>query len=83
MPIWVSADRSRHRKGAGQATRCRCKRTDPPSDESALQSLALEIVGQLDGVASASIRADEAIGPGIYHPSIVAIAYTIRRCHFF
>jgi hypothetical protein len=52
-------------------------------DESALQSLAVDVVGQLDGVANASIRADEAIGPGIYHPSILAIAYTIGRCRFF
>ena len=52
-------------------------------DEAAMQSLATDVIGQLDGVSSASIRADEALGPGVYHPSIVAIAHTMGRCRFY
>ncbi len=52
-------------------------------DSAALTALAIEVVAQLDRMDPARIHADEAIGPGVYHPSIEAVAYTIGRCHFY
>lgn len=52
-------------------------------DRNALTNIAIDTVGALDGVDPARIRADEAIGPGVYNPAIGIIAYTIRRCRFY
>lgn len=66
-------------KGRDAATRALIRQ----GDQAAMQALAIDVIGELDAVSSAAIRADEAIGPGVYHPSILAIAYTIGRCRFF
>jgi hypothetical protein len=52
-------------------------------DKAAFAALAIDVAGSLDGVDPAAIRADEAIGPGVYAPAITAIAYTIERCRFY
>lgn len=66
-------------KGRDAATRTLIRQ----GNQAAIQALVIDVIGELDAVTSAAIRADEAIGPGVYHPSITAIAYTIRRCRFF
>jgi hypothetical protein len=53
------------------------------SDQAALELFAIDVIGELDGVDPARIRADEAISPGVYRPAITAIAYTIGRCRFY
>jgi hypothetical protein len=53
------------------------------NDQAALESLAIDAIGELDGIDSAKIRADEAIGPGVYRPAISVVAYTISRCKFY
>lgn len=52
-------------------------------DWTALTRISIDTVGALDGMDPARIRADEAIGPGVYNPAITIIAYTIRRCRFY
>lgn len=52
-------------------------------DKAVLTTVAIDAVGTLDGMAPARIRADEAIGPGVYNPAVTAIAYTIERCRFY
>jgi hypothetical protein len=53
------------------------------NDQAALESLAIDVIGDLDGVDPVKIRADETIGPGVYRPAITAVAYTIARCRFY
>lgn len=53
------------------------------NDPSALESFAIDVIGEMDGADPAKIRADEAIGPGVYRPAITAVAYTIGRCKFY
>ncbi len=52
-------------------------------DWTALTNVAIDTIGALDGMDPARIRADEAIGPGVYNPAIGIIAYTIRRCRVY
>lgn len=68
-----------HSKHVDEATRALFRK----NDQAAMTSLAIEAVAELDKVDPAAIRADEAIGPGVYHPAITAIAYTIGRCRFY
>ena len=53
------------------------------NDPAATETLAINVIADMDGVDAAKIRADEAIGPGVYRPAITAIAYTIGRCRFY
>jgi hypothetical protein len=53
------------------------------NDQAALQSFSVDTIGELDGVDPAKIRADEVLGPGVYHPAITAVTYTIGRCKFY
>jgi len=52
-------------------------------DRAVLTTVTIDAIGALDGTAPARIRADEAIGPGVYHPAITVIACTIGRCRFY
>lgn len=52
-------------------------------DATALTALAIDSIGELDGVDPERIRADEAIGPGVYHAAIAAIRTAIERCRFY
>lgn len=52
-------------------------------DWATLTATAIDAIGALDGIDPARIRADEAIGPGVYNPAITIVAYTIRRCRFY
>ncbi|WP_294121056.1 hypothetical protein [Sphingomonas sp.] len=53
------------------------------NNQSALESLSVDVIAELDGVDAVKIRTDEALGPGVYRPAITAIAYTIGRCRFY
>jgi hypothetical protein len=52
-------------------------------DWATLTTVAIDAIGTLDGIDPARIRADEAIGPGVYNPAITIVGYTIRRCRFY
>jgi hypothetical protein len=66
-------------KALGADTRAKLKARDPAS----LASLSIEILARLDGVAPESVRADEAMGPGVYSDAIKGMTLALDVCGFF
>ena len=52
-------------------------------DTESLTSLSIAVLAGLDGVAAEAIRADEALGPGIYQSAIAGMSLALDRCDFF
>ncbi len=52
-------------------------------DAENLRALAIVVVAGLDGVAPEAVRADEALGPGVYGPPILGMSLALDRCGFF
>lgn len=79
VPLMLKAVTTRRAKGLSHDA----KAALAANDEAALESLAIDVIAEFDGVDASLIRADEALGPGNYRPAITAIAYTIGRCRFY
>jgi len=75
----MKASASKHARALPTDARKKLATNDPV----ALENLAIDVVGELEGVDAGMIRADEALGPGNFRPAITAIAYTIGRCRFY
>ncbi len=52
-------------------------------DAESLTTLSIEVLAGLDGVTAEAIRADEALGPGVYQPAIAGLTLALDRCGFF
>jgi len=52
-------------------------------DAESLTTLSIAVLAGLDGVAAEAIRADEALGSGVYHPAIAGMSLALDRCGFF
>lgn len=52
-------------------------------DADSLSALSISVLAGLDGVAAEAIRADEAIGPGVYSHAIAGMSLALDRCQFF
>lgn len=65
--------------GLGKADRALLKARNAES----LSAVSISVLAALDGVDAAAIRADEAIGPGVYHDAINGLGLAMDLCGFF
>lgn len=66
-------------KAMSKDQRAKLKALEPES----LTSLSIAVLAGLDGVAAEAIRADEALGPGVYQPAIAGMSLALDQCDFF
>lgn len=66
-------------KSMPREARARLKAADP----AALTDLAVGIIARADGVTPDAIRADEALGPGVYHDPIEGLRFALVLCQLY
>jgi hypothetical protein len=52
-------------------------------DAASLTSFSVAVLARLDGITADAIRADEAIGPGVYHDAIAGLTIGLDACKFY
>lgn len=52
-------------------------------DQESLNDFSIQLIAIFDDVDPAVIRADEALGPGVYHDAIRGLGYSLEACSFF
>lgn len=65
-------------KKTSKDERARLKARDPAS----LTTLSITLIAAFDGVSGDAIRADEALGPGVYHDAIDGFRVALEVCDF-